>query len=259
MAAKKAEATEVNIVALKRAYADILILGIRPLIFHNFSEKAKRELLFPRPGRKTAAEKAQSIKHDPILEYRDSMYPVDDGETALGFPATGFKGAAGTAALETEGVKKTQINRCLYVTGDALNGVMISIYGIPQMYMAMVRMSDMARTPDVRTRCIIPKWAAHIRVNYVQPTFNSTTIASLFVNAGIMCGVGDDRIAKGHGGYGAWEIVDETNLQYQNIVATGGREAQKAAIDNPEFYDDKTRKLYEWVVEEFKIRGPKAV
>ena len=94
---------------------EVCILGESPLIFNRMAEKAKRELLLPK-GKKTAADRAQSIKHDPIAEFRASVYQrKGDGPTRLIFPAPAFKGAMASAALETPGAKKAQIGRLAWV------------------------------------------------------------------------------------------------------------------------------------------------
>lgn len=237
---------------------DVWVIGNRPMIQHPFNQKAKRELLFP-TGRKTAGDKAKSLKHNPLEEYRQSIYLTDEGDTAICFPATGFKAGCGTAALEVPGIKKTTVNRCLRVLGDCQMGDMVSVYGVPQMYMSMVRASDINRTPDVRTRCIIPTWVAKFTMQYVHPNFNSNDVQALIANAGIMAGVGDDRVEKGHGAFGSYSVVSPKDPFVKQIIKSGGRKAQEEAIQNPEFYDAQSRELYEWVEQELKVRGPLAV
>jgi len=53
--------------------ASFWLKGKTPIIFNAMSAKAKHDLLLPK-GRKTAAEKAQTLKHDPEEEYRNSVY-----------------------------------------------------------------------------------------------------------------------------------------------------------------------------------------
>ena len=255
---KNTTETTAQIVEMKVGKMEIWVMGTRPMIQHPFNQKAKRELLFP-TGRKTASDKAKSLKHNPMEEFKQSIYLTNDADTAICFPATGFKAGCGTAALEVPGVKKTTVNRCLRVEGDALHGDMVSVYGIPQMYMSMVRASDINRTPDVRTRCIIPHWVAKFTISYTSPNFSSNDVLALIANAGIIAGVGDDRVEKGHGAFGSYVVASADDPFVKQIVKAGGRKAQEAAILNPEFYDEQTRDLYTWVEEELTKRGPLAV
>src|SRR5690606_34742133 len=106
-----------------------------PLIMNRMSQKVWQELVLPK-GRKTAVEKASTMKHDPIQEYRDSPYRMDDpsAPTVLAMLPTMFKRAMGTAALDTPGAKKAQIGRLVYVEGEK-----IPVYGVPKVFMSITR------------------------------------------------------------------------------------------------------------------------
>jgi len=75
MATKKTTKQEQAIEVVKIDYRtiDVCILGKSPIILNRMSEKAKRELLMPK-GRKSAADKASTLKHNPLEEYRNSPY-----------------------------------------------------------------------------------------------------------------------------------------------------------------------------------------
>jgi len=94
---------------LKRGRLTVRIIGNTPLYFNSMSVKTKRDLLIG-SNKKTTAEK-RGIKHDPESEYRSSVYRMADGPTLLGFPAPALKAAMSTAALETKGVHKTNVQR----------------------------------------------------------------------------------------------------------------------------------------------------
>jgi len=81
----------VTILEVNKGRMEFCILGLSPLICNRMSEKAMRELLAPR-GRKTTAEKAASMKHDPIQEFRDSPYQIIDesAPTLIGILPTSF-------------------------------------------------------------------------------------------------------------------------------------------------------------------------
>jgi hypothetical protein len=133
------------------------------------------------------------------------------------------------------------------------------IYGIPQMKMDVVRNSDMARTPDVRTRAILPQWACRIRIRFMRPILNETTIQGLLRMGGWTVGIGDFRQEKGKGSYGQFELCNIDDEQFQEIVKTGGMVAQDAALRQPEFYDAETEELYAWFRDEVIRRGQEAM
>ena len=130
----------------------VWLKGITPLICNRMAEKAKRTLILG-GGRKSKAEREQCLKHDPLDEFRNSMIRrVGDGPTRVLFPAPAVKGAMAMAALETKGTSKTQIGRLAWVDGYNLD-----VYGVPQLHMGVVRSADMNKTPDIRTRAILPE------------------------------------------------------------------------------------------------------
>ena len=74
MATKQAvvESTEISITTLQEGEMTFCILGTSPLICNRMAMKAWHDLLMP--YKKTAADKAGSLKHDPIAEFRASPY-----------------------------------------------------------------------------------------------------------------------------------------------------------------------------------------
>src|SRR5678815_788129 len=146
MAAKKNTANEeiTDILKVSTGALDCYIVGTSPLILNRMSEKAKHELLMPK-GRKNAVERATSLKHIPVDEYRASAYTLKDesAPTYLALMATAFKGALRSAALDMPGAKKAQIGRLTYIEGEY-----VGIYGVPKLFMAIVRSADMNKTPD---------------------------------------------------------------------------------------------------------------
>src|SRR5689334_15123481 len=128
---------------------DAVLVGRSPLILNRMAEKAKRQLLFP-SSRKTAADKAATMKHNPLEEFRASAHQLAQGPTLLGFQSAGVKRAIASAALDMPGsVSKAKIGRLAWVPGEHL-----SVYGRPEIFMTVVRMADINRTPDIRTFAI---------------------------------------------------------------------------------------------------------
>lgn len=252
--AKVEKQVEINeILKINTGNAYCCVLGTSPLILNRMSEKAKHELLMPH-GRKTAIEKAVTLKHRPVDEYRASAHRISDeaAETYLAVPSAAIKRAISTAALDLPGTKKAQIGRLTWVPGDY-----VGVFGVPKLYMTIVRQADMNRTPDVRTRAIVPEWACRVTIRYAMPLITSQAVANLLAAAGITVGVGDGRQEKGALSFGQFEVVDEQNEDFQRIMATGGREAQQTAMEVPVAYDDETTELLSWYDTELASRRTK--
>lgn len=249
---KKPEAgSEIHILEVVKGTMDFCILGTSPFICNRMSQKVWFELLAPK-GKKSAVEKASSMKHDPIREFRDSPYIMKDEKapTLIGILPTMFKGAMGTAALRMPGVKKTELEQLVSVNWD-----MQPMYGVPRVFMAITRSADMNKTPDVRTRALIPEWACKLSVTFIKPQLREQAIANLLAAAGFISGVGDWRQEKGSGSYGSFKIVSDDDADFVRIVKTQGRAAQKAAFDNPVAYNDETDEMLRWFAQEVTTRG----
>lgn len=247
----KTENTEVVVVEMTRGSMTFCILGTSPLILNRMSAKAKQQLLAP-PGRKTASEKASSLKHDPLTEYRDSPYRMEDpaAPTLLAVLPTMFKGGMMTAALRMPGVKKTEIAQLVTVDWDKM-----PVWGVPQIFCSVTRSADINRTPDVRTRAIVPKWACKLTVNFAKPMLREQSIVNLLVAAGQISGIGDWRAEKGSGAFGSFTLVGEDDPEFNRVLSDGHRSAQLAAIENPQPYDSETEELLSWFNIEIRRRG----
>lgn len=250
MAKKVEDTAEISIVPLRRGSVRLRIIGQTPLFQNRMSSKAKQQLLAP-TGRKSKADRA-TMKHDPMQEYRDSAEILPGGPTALGLRVVAVKAAMATAALETPGLTKTSAQRLLFMPGDHA-----ALYGTPQLRMDVVRSADINRTPDVRTRCYLPKWGAEIEVQFIVPQLSVTSVVSLLCNAGVLVGVGDYRQEKGKGAFGSFRVLGESEEddEWSDLVANHGRAAQEAALEDPEYADKDTSDLMEFFHSEVKRRA----
>ena len=253
--ALKASNDTISITPIETGIITMFIVGRTPLYHHAMAEKARRTLLLG-GGKKTSAEKAANVKHDPVEEYRASCYKIadDNAPTWIAMPAPAFKGVMRTAALDLPGTKRTEIGRLCWVENYS-----IGIFGVPRLSMSVVRSADMARTPDIRTRAVMTEWCCEVSVSYVKPKLNQTSVVNLIAAGGITCGIGDWRQEKGSGSHGQFVIVDKTNKDFARIVKSGGRAAQQQALAEPECYDAETEELFDWYQSEIKRtgRGPK--
>ena len=250
MATKKAEQGEIAVPLLKRGVVRLRIIGETPMFQNRMSAKAKETLLVG--GRKKTKADRVELKHDPMAEFRDSAEIVRDGPTALGLRVVAVKGAMCTAALETAGITKSSAQRLLFMPGD-----FAALYGVPQLRMDVVRSADINRTPDIRSRAYLPKWGAEIEIQFITPQLSASSVVALLCNAGVLVGVGDYRQEKGKGAFGSFRVLGEgqEDPDWDDLVLNHGREAQEAALANPEFADDDTRDLMGHFFGEVKRRA----
>jgi len=246
-------ATTLEISPLKQGRIRLRIIGRTPLYYNSMSAKVMRDLLLGAP-KKTAAEKAAQMKHNPEQEFWDSTVRLADGPTLLGFPAPAIKAAMATAALETPNVTKTSVKRLVFLPQSH-----IPIWGVPFMKMDVVRSADINRTPDVRTRAYLPQWCSEFDIAYVNPPLNQTSITSLVANAGVVVGIGDFRQEKGAGSHGTFQVTTAEDTTFQDewneIVGEGSRAAQEAAMLDPVPFDDITEELLNAVRSERQRRA----
>ena len=219
------------------------LVGITPLMLHAMSGKSAGSLLFPAP-KKNAAERATSMKHEPFEEFRAACYMFTDRDekpTRLYMPGEAFHSAIAAAARDTAGANKTQVAR---LTNVPLHK--IPVYGIPKLITAIVRSSDMARTPDVRTLPILEEWCCEVPVRFVISLLKEQSIANLFAAAGVIVGVGDGRPEKGKLSFGQWRLCNDDDEQFIKIKTKTTRASQDAAINKPEYFDLETERLISW-------------
>lgn len=242
--------TALDIPELSHEEAVFSIIGESPLILNRLAEKARHELLMP--AQKSRAARKGNLKHDPRSEFRSSPYALadEDAPTLLAVMATSFKKAMTTAALEIPGATKASVARLVYVEGEY-----VGIYGEPRLFMSITRSADINKTPDVRTRAILPQWAAFVPVRFVRPNLTGQSVANLLSAGGVVSGIGDWRVEKGSGSYGRYRLTGEDDPAFLDIVASGGRKAQVDAMQEAAAYDEESAELLSWFDDEVQARG----
>lgn len=243
MAKKQAQqSSEITIPALKVRTMDVFIIGTQPLVYNRLSEKARQQLLFPpRASRKTKDRSEEGIKHNPFEEYQNSFYLAGDGPTLCKLPTSALKNALETAALDADGVAKSEVSRGIWL--DRRDS---PVWGNPALFMCGVRQAGISKTPDIRTRGVLMEWASRFTLNFVEERFTVKTIMILLERAGMLSGIGDFRQEKGAGNFGQFRTTTEEDPEFQRIVASYGREYQLAKYAEPDFFDEETKQLYEW-------------
>ena len=227
----------------------IYLIGCTGLYCHRMSQKAARELLLG--GRKKTAAERATIKHHPRDEFRRSMYvhPEAHDDAVVSMPAMAFKRAMRTVAAELAGIKGTQVDRLVFVEDE-----FVPIFGTPLLRMDITRSSDIARTPDVRTRSYFPQWGTVLRIRRAIPAVSRTALYSLISNAGTLIGVGDNRQERGKGNFGTFQRCKEADLK---ALRAGGKAAQVQAIEDcePDQGHGDTATLLEFYDEELLKRA----
>jgi hypothetical protein len=244
----------IYVTQIERSAVRVVLVGTTPMVCNRQSEKTKHDLLFPK-GKKSSAEKAGSLKHDPLAEFRSSPHTFADNEalTLISIPAAAPKRALASAALDMPGARKAQIGRLAWIPGEYL-----PVFGVPKIFLAGVRNSDMNHTPDIRSRAIIPAWALRLTVEFASPILNPTTILNLMSAAGIYIGLGDGRNEKGALSYGQFEVLSEADAAKDSRcveIFKQGRSVQVAAMANPVAYNAETEELLSWFEVTLKQRG----
>jgi hypothetical protein len=254
VAAKKTTTVELEFDQVQVDEVQVALLGRSPIILNRLAEKARQQLLMPAPRKNSAARQA-SLKHDPHGEFRSSPYTLADPDAAtlLAIPSTALKGAMMSAALDLPGASKAQIGRLLYVEGEFL-----PLYGTPKMLMSIVRSADINRTPDVRTRAVVPEWLTIATIRFVVPLMRQASVANLLLAAGVTCGVGDWRPERGKGSFGQFEVCNLDDPRVQRILEQG-RTIQQRAMAEPVPYNAETAELLEWFEGEYLRRTGGAV
>ena len=109
----------INLKPIARRKMTFAIRGTSPLIMHQWSEKAKREMREKQQeGKKTKTRE----KRVPADEAKAATYTTDDGQ--IGIPGMAFKSALVTAAHKDIGIEKTLVRKALFLVTDDPNKVL---------------------------------------------------------------------------------------------------------------------------------------
>lgn len=222
MKAKSNEKTVIEINRIDISEAIITLVGDTPLLVHNWTEKAKKQMLDAEQGKRK--EKKAREARQPFHEFVNEMYWVTEKpdfdsmsepeainayETALrngaqfGFPITAIKEAAASAIVRGGFTnKRTDIMASFRL--DDMNGpvirdgkplVVIETDEPPRFQEDMVRVG-MGGT-DLRYRPAFDSWRMRIRIRLVETgVFTMESIINAINLGGTMVGIGEWRMEK---------------------------------------------------------------
>lgn len=194
----------VTLQRIKRETAHIEVVGTAPLIVHNWSEKARKEMLDKQMGKKVVKQ-----RKDPQSDYEASMYRFEDGRH--GFPIMGFKAATvkGGGRIFGKAVKMTELRQNFTFIADGIDAAGMQLVTIksdePVLREDMVRVG--MGTADIRYRAEYRNWSALLKIQFVPDLIDLQSVVAL-VDAGGTCGVGEWRPEK-NGSFGTYEVSGE--------------------------------------------------
>jgi hypothetical protein len=214
MATAKAKAVNINPLELETV--NITIVGTTPLIVHNWSHKAKQEMLDRQTG------KAKKTKHEikiPVNDYMEALYWLserpshgsDDVEAEtnylaaigngahFGFPVSGIKQSIVMGAKRGGlDVVATELRASFYLEGgtEASSTDLAEIVTPepPVMREDMVRVGGMSKNADIRHRPEFRDWRIPLKLTYNKNGKYSLEQIMNCVNVGgFACGIGEWR------------------------------------------------------------------
>lgn len=163
---------------------EVLIKGETPLIYHKWTEKAKKMILAKQQKK---ASKGREIRN-PKKEYEDSFYYNEGGDIA--FPAGSIKKAIVGAARSLDDVPMTAIRGAIFVKGDD-DGLIKVDYKKKEMREDMVRIGR--GTADLRYRGQLKDWKMRFNIEYNGNVFSAEQVMNLLETAGFSQGLGEWR------------------------------------------------------------------
>lgn len=201
----------ITIQSLKLETVTVPIKGIMPLIVHNWSEKAKRQMLEKQMAGKNAP-KAKKEPKDPHADYMSSLYPLPSGN-GYGFPASGFKASIVASCRMFEGLPMVLAKVAIRV-----NGYLVKIEGKHRMREDTVRLES--GVADLRYRAEFPEWSANLSITFNANILKVEDIVSM-VNAAGMGGIGEWRPSAPKslsGTYGTFEVDTSKPIETKGVA-----------------------------------------
>jgi len=181
----------------------VTIVGTAPLIVHQFSEKAKRQM------RDKQAKKATTKRatREPDKEFEQAKYKMANGKD--GFPALAIKQAMVGSARFTEDAKMTVLRGVIFVKPDETETGLIEIKSKKcEMVEDVVRLSGIGKPADLRYRPYYYGWSMDLKIVYDADVVSIEQVMNLLSRAGLSQGLGEWRPER-NGQNGMFEIKEK--------------------------------------------------
>ena len=180
----------IDLQRIERNTIKIPIVGVTPLIPHNWSEKARRLMRIAQgitvDGATPAVKRAREAK-DPLEEAEASLYRLEDGR--IGMPSTAFKSAIADASRDFTAVTIVQVKQSIFVHGEGTEQL-VPIEGDLHLREDMPRNAN--GNADLRYRYSVWPWRTELQVEFKANYLTEGAVAALVDAAGDV-GVGDWR------------------------------------------------------------------
>jgi len=205
MAKAKTNGTPQLLKPIQRKYITVRIVGTTPLIQHQWSEKAKRQMREKHGGKKT---KDRDVR-DPEREGEDATYRTEKGK--YGIPILAVKSAIISAAHKDLGIEKTLVKKSVFVYGAGMgNGVLAMECDKPVIVEDNVRVG--MGSADLRYRPYFYKWALTFEAELDIELLSTETFLNLLDRAGFGVGIGEWRPEKG-GEFGRFQLDSKYKIK----------------------------------------------
>lgn len=188
---------EVKIRPIQKRRMSFGIVGTSPLIMHQWSEKAKRQMREKQAGKKTKTRE----KRDPEGEAEAATYRTEDGR--IGIPGMAFKKSLLNAAHRDLGIEKTLVRKAIFLITNDAEKVLPIRCSEPEIREDMVRVS--VGSTDLRYRPMFTEWSCEIELEVDAELVTKEDIITLVERAGFGVGICEMRPEKG-GEYGRFDI-----------------------------------------------------
>lgn len=184
------------------------IRGTSPLIMHQWSEKAKREMRDKQQdGKKTKTRE----KRVPTDEAQAATYLTQGGD--IGIPGMAFKSALVSAAHKDIGIEKTLVRKALFLVTDDPDKVLPIDCDDPRVREDMVRVG--MGSADMRYRPEFLSWSCAIELEVDSELLQCEDVLALVNRAGFGVGICEWRPEKG-GEYGRFEIDPDVAVTFED-------------------------------------------
>lgn len=161
--------------------ATLTIIGDTSLICHNWTQKAKREILEKQMKKPKQAKEAK----DPESDFLGSLYTLPDAP-GYWFKSVAIKSAAVDACTQIDGITKVMARGVFHICGN-----WVKIKGKPTMREDMVRIG--MGTADIRYRSEFLDWSITFDVRYNARAASIEQIVNMVNVGGFSVGIGDWR------------------------------------------------------------------
>ena len=179
----------------------VQIEGTSPMIQHQWTEKARRQLREKKGGKKTR----DRTVCDPAAECEAATYRTADGQ--CGIPVDAVKACLIGAAHKDLGIEKTLVKKGLFVLcPDANRVIAFASHADPRMREDCVR-PNMGGA-DLRYRPQFDAWAVDLDIEYNPDLLTPAAIVNLIGAAGFGVGLCEWRPEKG-GEFGRFRVRTE--------------------------------------------------